>query len=118
MRRQAKQQEPLPGTEVHDHPMWTGGDSEHAPFHIQNFRKELANRLKPFDGRPNSFYVTDYCKDMYDASTHEQCWVDPMVLIAVVVATDISHVSQLRQPQEVVLNRITKNLIISIAEAR
>lgn len=69
------QPEMLPGTEDSrslTHPMWTPPreDDPLAP-HIRALRQEIAKRLTPFDGRPNSDRVTNFCRHVYRLSETE-----------------------------------------------
>lgn len=63
------QPEMLPGTEdsrTLSHPMWNPPpDDSTLDRHIHALRTQIAHDLTPFDGRPYSERVVDFCREVY-----------------------------------------------------
>lgn len=93
MRTQAKVQDTLDIEEVERHPMWTSpigtSDVYNLPMHIYALRKEVAKRLKPFDGRPNSEFVIRFCAQVHAASALETGHKDPRWLIGQILVDSL-----------------------------
>lgn len=61
---------PLPIDEVSAHPMWAppGDDQTDLTPEQRALQTVIAKALTPFDGRPNSKEVIQFCKNVYEAS--------------------------------------------------
>lgn len=63
------------------HPMWKKPDwTESLNRHVLALRTEIAKRLTPFDGRPNSEQVIMWLAEVYDESIHRKA-EDPIWLL-------------------------------------
>lgn len=73
------QPEMIPGTEDSRnlvHPMWeppSADDLRYLNGAQRALRQEIARRLTPFDGRPNSEMLVDFCKAIYLESGETDC---------------------------------------------